>query len=66
MVSGWEEGSITWNTRPAATGRPVDDKGEIPAYSWVEFDVSGLVGGDGAYAFRLSQYSRDGLTFAAR
>ena len=66
VASGWDEGSVTWNTRPGATGRPVDDKGAIPAGSWVEFDVGGLVGGEGTYAFRLSQYSRDGLTFASR
>ena len=66
VAPGWEEGSITWNTRPAATGRPVEDKGAIPAYSWVEFNVGGLVTGDGTYAFRLSQYSRDGLTFASK
>jgi 3-phytase len=66
VVTDWEEGSITWNTRPAATARPVDDKGAIVANSWVEFDVSGLVSGDGTYAFRLSQYSYDGVTFPSR
>jgi 3-phytase len=66
VVTDWDEGSISWNTRPAATGRPVDDKGAIPANSWVEFDVTNLVSGDGTHAFRLSQYSYDGVTFASK
>lgn len=66
VVTNWNENSITWNTRPAATAGPVDDTAAIPAYSWVEFDVTDLVTGDGTYAFRLSQYSHDGVTFASR
>ncbi|CAA9436824.1 MAG: 3-phytase [uncultured Rubrobacteraceae bacterium] len=66
VVNNWEEGSVTWNTRPAAVGRPAGDQGAIPAYSWIEYDVTALVSGDGTYSFRLSQYSHDGLTFASR
>ena len=66
VVTNWDENSITWNTRPAATAGPVDDTAAIPPYSWVEFDVTDLMNGDGTYAFRLSQYSHDGVTFASR
>jgi myo-inositol-hexaphosphate 3-phosphohydrolase len=66
VVADWDEGSITWNTRPAATARPVDDKGVILADSWVEFDVTDLVSGDGTYAFQLSPDSYDGVRFASK
>jgi hypothetical protein len=62
----WAETGITWSTRPARTSAAVDDKGAIPANSWVEYDVSSLVNGNGTYSFTLATTSTDGVDLYSR
>lgn len=57
---------ITWNKRPARTGGATDDKSEIARNSWVEYDVTPLVGGDGTYSFNLASTSADDVNFYSR
>jgi hypothetical protein len=64
--AGWIEDAITWDTTPPTTSGASDDKGAIPAASWVEYNVTPLVAGDGTYSFRLAQASTDGVDFRSR
>ncbi len=64
--NGWTETGVTWNTRPAHTGGTTDDKAKIPTRSWVEYDVTPLVEGDGTYSFNLSAGSTDGISSYSR
>jgi hypothetical protein len=67
--AAWAEsgaGGITWGTRPPRGTTPHDDKGALAAASWVEFDVTALVGGDGTYTFVLAQASADGASFSSK
>lgn len=64
--TGWSESGLTWSNRPARASGPHDDKGAIPANSWVEFDVTPLVTGDGTYSFLLATTSTDGISFYSR
>ena len=57
--NSWSETGITWSNRPARTGAAADDKGRIPANSWVEYDVTSLVTGNGTYSFNLATTSSD-------
>ena len=62
----WSEkgtGALTWKNRPVAVGPALDDKGKVAASSWVEFDVTAAVAGNGAVGFVLTGSSTD--TFAA-
>ena len=59
----WTEGGITWNNKPQRSGGIADDEGNIPSNSWVEFNVTPLVSGNGTYSFNLAQSSADGVTF---
>ena len=62
----WSEkgtGALTWKNRPVAVGPALDDKGKVAASSWVEFDVTAAVAGNGAVSFVLTGSSTD--TFAA-
>jgi uncharacterized protein YjiK len=61
----WTETSITWNNRPAPGG-VIADVGAISGSTWVEYDVTLLVTGDGAYSFVLSTANTDGVTFSSR
>jgi hypothetical protein len=62
----WSETEITWNTKPPLISTGVDDKGKIAANTWVEFNVTSLVTGDGTYTFTFPPASADGVTFSSR
>jgi chitodextrinase len=64
--SSWTETGVNWNTRPARTGGPADDKGTISANTWAEFDVTPFVGGNGTYTFNLAQTASDGMDIRSR
>ena len=62
----WTEGGLTWSNRPAATGSPTDDKGALDSGTWVEYDVTPLVTGNGTYNFVTTQPSTDGTEVNSR
>jgi hypothetical protein len=64
--SSWGETTINRSNRPARTSSPRDDKGAIPADSWVEYDVTPFVTGNGTYSFNLVTASADGVNFYSR
>lgn len=64
--NSWSETGITWSNRPARTSGPRDDKAKIVASTWVEFDVTPLVAGNGTYSFVLATTSSDGVDFNSR
>ena len=64
-ASTWSETGITWNNRPAL-GSAGGDVGAIAANSWVEWDVTNLVSGDGTYSFALVSQSQDGVALSSR
>ncbi|MGH9041798.1 MAG: DUF7594 domain-containing protein [Acidimicrobiia bacterium] len=67
-VSGkWAENKVTWASRPARTSTvPLFDAGSLTAGTWVEFDVTAAVAGNGTVAFGLVGTSSDAATFASR
>ena len=56
----WSEDTITWATRPTL-GAFIASGGAAPLGTWVEFDLTGAVGGNGTYSFGL----KDGGSNAA-
>lgn len=62
----WSETDITWETRPERLTGPLDDHGAIASDSWVEYDVSDAVTGEGTYSLALGGTSSDGVDFEAR
>ncbi len=62
----WTETGITWSNKPATSGSATDDKGAVSANTWIEFDVSPLVTGDGTYSFVLVPTSSDGVDVYSR
>ena len=55
----WTERGLTWNNRPARLQTALADVGPIGAGTWIEYDVSSVVTGDGTYSFALAQVSWD-------
>jgi hypothetical protein len=65
----WNESGpdgITWNNKPAPIGPASDDKGAITTNTWVEFEVTPLVAGNGTYSFVLVPTSTDGINIYSR
>jgi hypothetical protein len=65
-TSSWSETGITWSNRPARTSGATDDKGALATGTWVEYDVSSFVGGDGSHDFVLATSSADSVGFISR
>jgi hypothetical protein len=64
--NNWTETGITWNNRPARTSGAVDNKGSINRSTWVEYNVTILLSGDGTYTFVLAGDSSDDIRFSSR
>ena len=62
----WTEGDITWANRPARTSDAVDVVGPVVAETWIEFDVTAIVDGEGVYSFLLATDSTDGMNMSSR
>jgi trimeric autotransporter adhesin len=50
--TSWLESTITWTTRPTP-GALITTGGAAPIGTWMEFDLTGAVGGNGTYSFVL-------------
>jgi hypothetical protein len=64
--STWSETGITWRNRPVAAGGPLQDKGRIAARTWVEYDVTAAVTGNGLESFIFDTTATDGIDFFSR
>lgn len=64
--NSWTESGITWNTKPALLSGPSDNKGALTTNTWVEYNVSSLISGNGTYTFALIADSTDGAEFSSR
>jgi arylsulfatase A-like enzyme len=63
--TAWSESAVNWETRPARTGDPLEDKGKVRS-GWVEYNVTGAVTTNGTFAFNLAPESDDGTTVNSR
>jgi acid phosphatase type 7 len=64
--NAWKEPEITWENRPARAGSEVGNQDLVRKYSWMEYDVTDLVTGDGTYSFVLVGDSEEELRFSSR
>jgi hypothetical protein len=62
----WSETGTTWNTKPAHSSTATDDKAAVAVNTWVDYDVTSLVRGDGLASFALTGTSSDGTDFTSR
>jgi hypothetical protein len=64
--NGWTETGITWANKPARTGPRAADLGAVAKGTWVEYDVTGVVTGNGDWTFALAGPAADGTVFSSR
>ena len=65
VTAAWGESTVTYDTRPAV-GSVVADVGKVSSGSWLEYNVSGLVAGNGPVDLALVGDSSDGADFVSR
>ena len=66
LDNSWVENTIVW-PGPAPTGSALDSEPAGPSTgSWVEFDVSSFVTGDGTYSFQLQNSVSDAVYYSSR
>jgi PKD repeat protein len=63
--TSWTEGTITWNTKPAA-GSLLGSGASAPLGAWVEFDLGAAITGDGIYSFVLKDGSNDAVWYSSK
>jgi hypothetical protein len=64
--NSWLETGITWSNRPAPTTTILDNVEAIGSNSWVEYNVTAHIIGNGLFSFVLLPDSNDDVTFSSR
>jgi len=63
---GWDEETVTWQNAPGIGSLVLDAVGYAFPDTWVEFDVSELVTGDGTYDLGLSNSDSNSAIYSSR
>jgi chitodextrinase len=61
----WNENTVTYNTAPAL-GTLLGSSGSYPSGSWITFDVTSYITGDGVYSFGIITPGSTQLSFASK
>ena len=61
----WTEGALTWNNAPPLTGMWLDATGGVSVNTWLEYDVSAAVTGNGTFSFALTSASSNAAGFSS-
>ncbi len=62
----WTETGLTWGNRPARTSAALQDKGALAVSTWVDYDVTPVIAGNGTYSFVLATDGTDLLGLSSR
>ncbi|HLO27501.1 MAG TPA: DNRLRE domain-containing protein [Anaerolineales bacterium] len=62
----WTESTLTWNNKPALLSGAMDNKAVLATNTWVEYDVTPSITGNGTYTLALIADSTDGAQFSSR
>jgi glucose/arabinose dehydrogenase/PKD repeat protein len=57
--TAWTQTGLKWNNAPAISGTALSSVGAVSVGSWVEFDVTSAITGNGSYSFGLKNNSSD-------
>jgi unsaturated chondroitin disaccharide hydrolase len=66
VANGWTETGLTWNDAPEISGTPLAVAGPVATGSWVEYDVTPAVVGNGSQSFALLSHSSTSVYFSSR
>ena len=63
--TGWSESAITWATKPPIDGPMLSTLGSVSSGTWVSFDVTSAITGDGTNSFVITPNSYDGADYSS-
>jgi hypothetical protein len=66
VACGWNEQTITWDSKPALTAQPVGTVGNVTRGTSAEFELAPAIAGDGTYCFALDTANENGVIYDAR
>ena len=66
VANTWTETGIVWNNAPVISGTPLSSVGAVTIGTWIEFDVSAAVTGNGTYSFGILNNSSDSALYGSR
>lgn len=58
-TTSWTQTGLNWNNAPAISGTALSSVGAVTAGSWMEFNVTNAITGNGVYSFGLKNNSSD-------
>ncbi len=62
----WTEGTITWNTKPPASGAAIGPAGKAALGTWVEIDLGSKINGNDTYSLALVGSYPDAAWFSSK
>jgi Calcineurin-like phosphoesterase len=62
----WVETGLNWSNAPALSGPPLHTVGAVAIGTWVEFDVTAAIPGNGTYSFGLSTTVNDNVVYNSK
>lgn len=64
-ATAWVESGLKWNNAPPLAGSPLDSAGAVASKTWVEWDVTGAVAGNGPVSFALRNASSNVVVYGS-
>jgi hypothetical protein len=64
-ATAWVENGLTWNNAPPIVGSALSTAGIAPAGTWIEFDVTAAITGNGIFSFLLTTTSTNSLYYSS-
>lgn len=65
-ATSWSETAITWANRPLSSAAAIARRAVISPNTWVDYDVTSLVKGNGTFSVVLHSSSVDGVNYTSR
>ena len=62
----WTESGLTWQKAPLLSGAPLSTLGAVAVNTWVEYNVTAAIQGNGTYNFAISSTSTNSVYFNAK
>lgn len=59
----WIETGLTWNNAPTISGTPLSSVGNAPLNTWVEFEVTPAITGNGTYSLAISSTNSNAVYY---
>jgi hypothetical protein len=64
-ATAWTETGLTWSNAPAIVGGALATAGNAPTGTWIEFDVTAAILGNGIISFLLTTTSTNSLYYSS-